>query len=451
MMVALQYDALIMSGARKHLKRFKYLVNYAQQWLHSAVFKRCLFGVNSNILGLLRMLSVNLVELAFLQHRANMPFITTIAACPKLVQFSYSVDNGFRGIHYADICTNEPATGSDGSNSNNGIVFPAMTCLSIDATLAHRQRLGSILSKCPNLAVLRLNNSYVSPPFDLLLSGQLDLNMRDIFVRCPKLEYLAYNSSPSSPRPDVEGWMAGYRKNKKTKQIKNHEISLEALTISAGVSDARMNWDALETVHALQLRTTYQPVFHALHIIPKLKRLTIDYRFIDQLRRQELRDDDVMSPLCDWLEASAACHDTTTDGFIALQELHVIGPVALNILHNRLLDALCSVTTLKTLELNNVNNVNHPDERFQGVTNNENLSTEESLHVLQKLAYLSVEKLFLVKVTAFCKELFDILSSMKHLRILEIVSSSGLYHIDDLVNFIKIPFDSLIMRDRHER
>ncbi|KAI9276840.1 hypothetical protein BDA99DRAFT_567748 [Phascolomyces articulosus] len=278
----------------KHNRQWPFMSNLlklliAGECMHieKLVFEKCLLDreEDEGIILLLHLLGRHVVELIFSQHESDLFFVAAMAACPKLEQFSYSVSSGIERYNYLCV-SEEPPLHSitlnddhhpNDNNNDNVILFSSMTCLSIDATIAHRQRLKPILMRCPNLRVLRIHTHCRIPSREIILTGQLDLDLKDILSWCPALEYLECNTPEMNRRWNVEKWMTEYRQKIYNRlhntfhrglrtfvyfegrqeeyrtaigSIKKHAGSLETLVIGDGSSDAMMNWDSLESIIA---------------------------------------------------------------------------------------------------------------------------------------------------------------------------------------------------------
>ncbi|KAI9266815.1 hypothetical protein BDA99DRAFT_536222 [Phascolomyces articulosus] len=144
----------------------------------SMTFMYCGFKDQERFLSQLMALGGNIKTLEFVEHSENLPFLSILNACPNLERFGYSpydlsrpalvnayyTDPG-EDFHFDDLSDDT----YDGDSINEGeadtldtsapvLMFPKMIILSIDLVMSFRNRLEPIISRCPNLRVLRTGN-----------------------------------------------------------------------------------------------------------------------------------------------------------------------------------------------------------------------------------------------------------------------------------------------------
>ncbi|KAI8137909.1 hypothetical protein BJV82DRAFT_660962, partial [Fennellomyces sp. T-0311] len=338
--------------------------------IEKLVFRQCGFAMDHRLLSYIRRLGKSkLIELAFIQHMANLPFNKTITACPQLRRFFYSVDME-QSIDYSDICAREPVI-QDGSEIDEDAVLVNMACLSIDVPISYSARLRSILKKCPNLRVLRAGDTDINCD---LVSGTI-INITDIFRWCPYLDYLECNNLCRHPLHKQAWWTADHRRLDyeqygglrdfvyyegfqqeesfdALRLITRNQKSLQSLTIGRNDFSHALQWNPLGKLKFPQLQSLklheayikeqdlaaliahcpsleevyldtyplvefYLSVFDALQALSHLRELTVDYKFAgDPLHGGGWESDrrfEMFIPLCDYLEA------VTNNGF---QRLH---------------------------------------------------------------------------------------------------------------------------------
>ena len=106
----------------------------------------------SQFLGQLKQLTGQLMELKFIRHPTNLPFIRILRNCPQLCRFTYIPT----GDAYKDLLYDKEPIIPKEQHDNNMLpsqeqfTFDSLTYLCLDVYM-HKRRLESIVEKCHNL------------------------------------------------------------------------------------------------------------------------------------------------------------------------------------------------------------------------------------------------------------------------------------------------------------
>ncbi|KAI9275760.1 hypothetical protein BDA99DRAFT_496392 [Phascolomyces articulosus] len=268
-------------------------------------FYKCVIIQQPRFITGLRSISNQLKELTFTHHNYNMAFLKVMETCPKLTHFSYSVNS------YAppDVYDTEPPTmeyehemGSSHEQKVPGIVQPSpepfnITYLCLNTVLHKDKRTAPILQRCPKLKCLVIANIEADSDFYKWPSERsIDLEM---FYRwCPLLQYIECNSWGTHQQQQqqwieyarqVEGGSsetslvhynrcrggdkglrelitreaAGYGASEIIPILKQHESTLQALSLGEGVSSMNRqtanpsDWSQLEQLTQLHHLSTF--------------------------------------------------------------------------------------------------------------------------------------------------------------------------------------------------
>ncbi|KAG2222825.1 hypothetical protein INT45_011635 [Circinella minor] len=171
-------------------------------------WKRCLgihwvpwyqiFSEKCQFIEQLKQLTEQLLELKFIRHPTNLPFIRILRNCPSLCRFTYIPT----GDAYKDLLYDTEPIVPDEQHDNNILLsqqqstFHTLTYLCLDVYM-HKQRLEPIVKKCPNLLYLICTTGLLGVHQGFSIVPDYNTNIIDLNklfnTWCPNLTFLQSN------------------------------------------------------------------------------------------------------------------------------------------------------------------------------------------------------------------------------------------------------------------